>query len=63
MSSTALALVLTAALLHATWNLAAKGVDGDRVAFIWCYVVTTVVCWGPVAVLWVVVRGERPGWR
>ncbi len=62
MSTTALALVLTAALLHATWNLAAKGVTGDRVAFIWLYVVTTVVCWGPVAVVWVVVRGEQPGW-
>jgi drug/metabolite transporter (DMT)-like permease len=60
MSTTALALVLTAALLHATWNLAAKGVTGDRVAFIWLYVVTTVVCWGPVAVVWVVARGERP---
>jgi drug/metabolite transporter (DMT)-like permease len=63
MSATALALVLTAALLHATWNLAAKGVTGDRVAFVWLYVVTTVVCWGPVAVVWVVARGETPGWR
>ncbi len=62
MSSTALALVLSAALLHATWNLAAKGVTGDRVAFIWLYVVTTAVCWGPVAVVWVVVRGESPDW-
>jgi drug/metabolite transporter (DMT)-like permease len=62
-STTALALVLTAALLHATWNLAAKGVTGDRVAFIWLYVVTTVVCWGPVALVWVVARGEHPGWR
>jgi drug/metabolite transporter (DMT)-like permease len=60
MSTTALALVLTAALLHATWNLAAKGVTGDRVAFIWLYVVTTVVCWGPVAVVWVVVHDESP---
>jgi drug/metabolite transporter (DMT)-like permease len=59
-STTALALVLTAALLHATWNLAAKGVTGDRVAFIWLYVVTTVVCWGPVAVVWTVVRDESP---
>jgi drug/metabolite transporter (DMT)-like permease len=62
MSTTALALVLTAALIHATWNLAAKGVTGDRVAFIWLYVVTTVVCWGPVAVVWVVARGETPRW-
>ena len=60
MSSTALALVLTAALLHATWNLAAKGVTGDPVAFVWLYVVATVVCWGPVAVVWVVVRDESP---
>jgi drug/metabolite transporter (DMT)-like permease len=62
-STTALALVLAAAVLHATWNLAAKGVGVDRVAFIWLYVVTTVVCWGPVAVVWAVVRGEQPGWR
>jgi drug/metabolite transporter (DMT)-like permease len=62
-STTALALVLTAALLHATWNLAAKGVTGDRVAFIWLYVVTTVICWGPVAVVWVVVRDDSPDWR
>jgi drug/metabolite transporter (DMT)-like permease len=62
LSGTALALVLTAALLHATWNLAAKGVTGDRVAFIWLYVVTTVVCWGPVAVVWVLLGKERPGW-
>jgi drug/metabolite transporter (DMT)-like permease len=63
MSGTALALVLAAALLHATWNLAAKGVTGDRVAFIWLYVVTTVACWGPVAVVWVVAHGESPDWR
>ncbi len=62
MSATALALVLTAALLHATWNLAAKGVTGDRVAFIWLYVVTSVALWVPVAIVWVVATGERPGW-
>jgi drug/metabolite transporter (DMT)-like permease len=63
MSGTAFALVLAAALLHATWNLAAKGVTGDRVAFIWLYVVTTVACWGPFAVVWVVAHGESPDWR
>lgn len=62
MSGTALALVLVAAVLHATWNLAIKGVTADRVTFIWSYVVTTVVCWVPVAVAWVVVTGEHPGW-
>jgi drug/metabolite transporter (DMT)-like permease len=61
-SSTALSLVLVAAVLHATWNLAIKGVTEDRVTFIWLYVVTTVVCWVPVAVVWVVATGEQPGW-
>ena len=62
MSGTALALVLAAALLHATWNLAAKGVGSSRVAFIWLYVVASAAIWVPVGVLWVVVTGERPTW-
>jgi drug/metabolite transporter (DMT)-like permease len=36
MSALALTLVLTAALLHATWNLSAKrAAGGDEVAFVW----------------------------
>ncbi len=62
MSPTALALVLTAALLHATWNLAAKGVTEARVAFIWLYVVVSALVWVPVGVVWVVAAGERPTW-
>jgi drug/metabolite transporter (DMT)-like permease len=61
-STTALALVLTAALLHATWNLAAKGVTDARVAFIWLYVVASAAIWLPVGVVWVMVAGERPTW-
>jgi drug/metabolite transporter (DMT)-like permease len=61
-NSTALELVLAAAVLHATWNLAVKGVTEDRVTFIWLYILTTVVCWLPVAAVWVVVTDERPRW-
>jgi len=61
-STTALALVLVAAVLHATWNLAVKGVTADRVTFIWLYVVTTVVIWVPIGVIWVVATGESPAW-
>jgi drug/metabolite transporter (DMT)-like permease len=61
-SGAALALVLTAAVLHATWNLAAKGVSEARVAFIWLYVVASAVIWVPVGAVWVVVTGERPTW-
>jgi drug/metabolite transporter (DMT)-like permease len=62
-SSTALALVLVAAVLHATWNLAVKGATGDdRVAFVWVYVVVSAALWVPIAVVWVVAAGERPTW-
>jgi drug/metabolite transporter (DMT)-like permease len=62
MSEQALALVLTAAVLHALWNLAAKQVTVDGVAFVWLYVVGSVVLWAPIAVVWVVLQGERPDW-
>jgi len=58
----ALALVLTAAVLHALWNLAAKQVQVDGVAFVWLYVVGSVLLWAPIAVVWVVATGERPHW-
>jgi drug/metabolite transporter (DMT)-like permease len=61
-SPAALALVLTAAVLHATWNLAAKRVVDSRVAFIWLYVVVSAVVWVPVGVVWVVAAGQRPAW-
>jgi drug/metabolite transporter (DMT)-like permease len=62
-SGGALALVLTAAVLHATWNLAVKGVSGDdRVAFIWLYICASAVLWLPVGAAWVLVTGERPTW-
>ena len=62
MSPAALALVLTAAILHATWNLAAKQVTSDRVAFIWLYVVASALIWVPVGVVWVVAAGQHPAW-
>jgi drug/metabolite transporter (DMT)-like permease len=62
-SHTALALVLVAALLHATWNLAIKGGGGeDRVGFVWVYIVTSAALWVPIGVMWVLVAGERPHW-
>jgi drug/metabolite transporter (DMT)-like permease len=62
-SATALALVLTAAVLHATWNLAVKGATGgDEVGFVWLYVVVSSALWLPVGVVWVVVADERPTW-
>jgi drug/metabolite transporter (DMT)-like permease len=58
----ALALVLAAAVLHATWNLAAKGVTDDRLVFIWLYTAMSAAIWIPVAVVWMVTYDERPTW-
>ena len=51
MSTGALALVLTAAVAHALWNLAAKRVVADRVVFVWLYVVGAAVLWVPRALV------------
>ena len=60
MSATALALVVTAALLHSIWNIAAKKAGGDdRFALISCLLL--VGLWAPVGVWagW----GVLPQWR
>jgi drug/metabolite transporter (DMT)-like permease len=62
-SGPALALVLAAAVLHATWNLAVKGATGeDRVGFVWLYIVASSALWLPIGLVWVVVVGEQPSW-
>ena len=59
MSATAFALVITAALLHSIWNIAAKKAGGDdRFALIAC--VQLLVLWAPVG-LWFG-WGVLPGW-
>ncbi len=62
MSPEALALVLTAAVLHALWNFAAKGVTEDRLLFVWLYATASAVLWLPVAIVWLLATGQRPGW-
>lgn len=59
MSTTALALVLLAALLHAGWNLAVKKAGGDH-HFIFLGVCLIAVLWSPVALWWGV--EELPRW-
>lgn len=49
MSPLALALVLTAACCHATWNLLAKGAR-DTVAFTWAFTAGSVVLYLPLAI-------------
>ena len=58
MTTTALGLVLTAAVLHALWNLIAKRVGGG-VAFVWLYGTTSAVLLAPLAGALVFI--QRPG--
>ena len=60
MTAAALALVLVAAVVHATWNLLAKRVSGSTSgpAFVWLYGALSTALYTPAA-LWVLVR-ERP---
>jgi multidrug transporter EmrE-like cation transporter len=62
-SGTALALVLAAAVLHATWNLAVKGATGtDQVGFVWLYVAASSALWLPIGIVWAVATDARPTW-
>ena len=62
MSATALALVLVAAVAHALWNFAARGVRADGGLFVFLYAVGSVVLWAPVAVVWLVFHHEHLTW-
>jgi multidrug transporter EmrE-like cation transporter len=62
MPLTALALVLTAALLHATWNIAAKQAGGDHRFALICALLAAVM-WAPVAAWFGWHELPRWGWR
>lgn len=62
MSGPALALVLLAAVAHATWNLLARRAD-EKLAFLWCGNLVSVALFTPVGV-WLLVSSPIPplGW-
>ncbi len=62
MNGTALALVLTAALVHAIWNLAAKGVQGRGAQFVFLYTSVSAVACTPFAIGYLLVEHEHPRW-
>ena len=63
MQLTALVLVLSAAVVHATWNLLAKRAGGGA-AFVWMYAVTSTVLWAPLTIPALVGSwSQLDGWR
>jgi drug/metabolite transporter (DMT)-like permease len=52
MNHEALLLTLSAALLHATWNFAAKRAENGGPVFVWAYSAASSAIWVPVTLLW-----------
>ena len=60
MTPAVLALVLTAAVLHATWNLLAKRAQGaDSVAFVWLTTALSTAIYVPVLAIWLIAMPLR----
>jgi drug/metabolite transporter (DMT)-like permease len=57
----ALALVLVAAVFHATWNLLAKRVGDGGAAFVWLFGLCSIFIYAPLAVVVVLVVGPHLG--
>lgn len=62
MNHEALLLTLTAALLHATWNFAAKRAEGGGPAFVWGYAGASTLLWVPITVVWSLWHPLHPSW-
>lgn len=60
MPTDALALVLVAAVAHALWNFAARGVVADGGVFVFVYVVGSVVLLLPVTAVWLLLHHAHP---
>nr|WP_277925354.1 EamA family transporter [Sediminivirga luteola] len=63
MTPAALGMVLTAAVLHAAWNLAAKRVRGDAAVFVWMYFTGSALLCVPLACWLMLAQGHVPGWE
>jgi drug/metabolite transporter (DMT)-like permease len=57
-----LALLVSAAVLHASWNFAAKRVGRGGAAFVWCYNAVSTLLLVPIAVVDAFVGHARPQW-
>lgn len=63
MTSTALLMVLAAAVFHALWNLAAKRVQGNGFLFVWWYNVFSALLWFPIGLVMLAQAGWPLSWH
>lgn len=62
MNREALLLTLAAALLHASWNFAAKRAEGGGPVFVWGYAAASAAIWVPVTAVWALWHPLHPSW-
>ena len=62
MNHEALLLTLTAAVLHATWNFAAKRAENGGPVFVWAYSISSSALWVPIALIWMIWHPLHPHW-
>jgi drug/metabolite transporter (DMT)-like permease len=62
MNHEALLLTLTAALLHASWNFAAKRAEGGGQVFVWGYAGASALLWVPITLIWAIWHPLHPSW-
>ena len=62
MTWTALSLLLLAAVLHATWNAAAKSAVGNNLVFVWAYATVSTALYLPLAVFQLLRQGTPLTW-
>lgn len=62
MHPASLALLVSAAILHAAWNFAAKRVGAGGAVFVWCYYTVSAVLCLPIAIGNLVVAHVTPQW-
>ena len=62
MNREALLLTLSAALLHATWNYAAKRAQNGGPVFVWAYAAVSTLVWVPITLIWSLWQPLHPQW-
>jgi drug/metabolite transporter (DMT)-like permease len=62
MNREALLLTLAAALLHASWNFAAKRAEGGGPVFVWGYAGASAALWVPITLIWSIWHPLHPTW-
>ncbi|MEG3589731.1 DMT family transporter [Citrobacter freundii] len=63
MQLSAVAMILTAAVAHAVWNIASKYKKEDTLVFVWTYSCASALLWVPISLILIVDGQQAFGWR